>query len=83
MAKPTLAELRGASRGQVIAPDDADYEAARRVYNGMIDRRPRVVVRAVDTADVMTAINYARENALDLSIRGGSHSVPGLGTNDG
>jgi FAD/FMN-containing dehydrogenase len=83
MAKPTIVELRGASRGQVIAPGDPDYEAARKVYNGMIDRRPSVIVRAVDAADVMTAVNFARENGLDLSIRGGSHSVPGFGTNDG
>jgi FAD/FMN-containing dehydrogenase len=83
MTKPTIVELRGASRGQVITPDDSDYEAARKVYNGMIDRRPSVIVRAVDAADVMTAVNFARENGLDLSIRGGSHSVPGFGTNDG
>jgi FAD/FMN-containing dehydrogenase len=83
MAKPTLEELRGASRGQVITPSDPDFEAARKVYNGMIDRRPRVIVRAVDAADVMTAVNFARENGLDLSVRGGSHSVPGFGTNDG
>src|ERR1039457_1703610 len=83
MAKPTIVELRGACRGQVISPGDADYEAARKVYNGMIDRRPSVVVRAVDAADVMTAVNFARDNGLDLSIRGGSHSVPGFGTNDG
>jgi len=67
----------------VITPGDADFEAARKVYNGMIDRRPHVIVRAVDAADVMTSVNFARENGLDLSIRGGSHSVPGFGTNDG
>ena len=83
MAKPTIVDLRGASRGQVITADDTDYETARKVYNGMIDRRPSVIVRAVDAADVMTAVSFARENGLDLSIRGGSHSVPGFGTNDG
>ena len=83
MAKPTIVELRGACRGQVITPGDPDYEAARKVYNGMIDRRPSVIVRAVDAADVMAAVNFARENGLDLSVRGGSHSVPGFGTNDG
>ena len=67
----------------MITPGDADFEAARKVYNGMIDRRPHVIVRAVDAADVMTSVNFARENGLDLSIRGGSHSVPGFGTNDG
>lgn len=83
MTKPTLEQLRGACRGQVVTPDDADYEVARRVYNGMIDRRPAIVVRAADVADVMATVDYARENALDLSVRGGAHSVPGFGTNDG
>jgi FAD/FMN-containing dehydrogenase len=81
MAK-SIEELRAAARGQVITAEDPDYDAARRVYNGMIDRRPRVVVRAVDTADVMSTVAHARENQLDLSVRGGSHSVPGFGTND-
>jgi len=83
MAKPTITDLRGASRGQVVTRDDPDYEAARKVYNAMIDRHPQVVVRAVDAADVMAAVGFARENGLDLSVRGGSHSVPGFGTNDG
>src|SRR5438445_13738326 len=48
----------------------------------MIDRRPRVVVRCVDTGDVMATVDFARDNDLDLSVRGGGHSVPGFGTND-
>jgi FAD/FMN-containing dehydrogenase len=83
MAKPTITELRGACRGQVITREDADYETARKVYNAMIDRKPQAVVRAVDAADVMATVGFARENGLDLSVRGGSHSVPGFGTNDG
>jgi len=82
MGKPTIEELREQVRGQVVTPDDPDYDEARTVYNAMIDRRPRVVVRCVDAADVMTTVNFARENELDLSVRGGSHSVPGFGTND-
>jgi FAD/FMN-containing dehydrogenase len=70
-------------RGEVITRDDADYESARKVYNGMIDRRPLAVVRPTSAADVMTAVGFARANALDLSVRGGAHSVPGFGTNDG
>ena len=69
-------------RGRVITASDADYEEARRVYNGMIDKRPLVIVRAVDDADVMAAVRFARENDKLLSIRGGGHSVPGFGTND-
>jgi hypothetical protein len=67
----------------VIAQGDADYEEARKVYNAMIDRRPAVVVRAESVQDVQAAVDAAREEGVDLSIRGGAHSVPGFGTNDG
>ena len=79
---PTLDELRARVNGQTIVPGDAAYEEARKVYNGMIDRRPGVIVRCTDVADVMASIQFAREQGKDLSIRGGSHSVPGFGTND-
>jgi FAD/FMN-containing dehydrogenase len=82
MPQLSTTTLRGAFRGQVIGRDDAEYEQARKVYNGMIDRHPQVIVRAADTADVIAGVNLARDNAVDLSIRGGSHSVPGFGTND-
>jgi FAD/FMN-containing dehydrogenase len=83
MDTPTIDSLRERVRGAVITEQDADYDAARKVYNGMIDRRPQLVVRCVDAGDVMAAIDFARESGLDLSIRGGGHSVPGFGTNDG
>ncbi len=83
MAKPTIEELRELVRGEVIASDDPGYAEARRVYNAMIDKRPRCVVRASGVPDVIAAVNFAREAELDLSVRGGSHSVPGFGTNDG
>ena len=79
----TLDELRARVNGQTIVPGDAAYEEARKVYNGMIDRRPGVIVRCTDAADVMASVQFAREQGKDLSIRGGSHSVPGFGTNDG
>jgi len=79
----TLEELRSRVQGQTIVPGDAAYEEARKVYNGMIDRRPAVVVRCTDAADVMATVQYAAEAGKDLSVRGGSHSVPGFGTNDG
>jgi FAD/FMN-containing dehydrogenase len=69
-------------RGDVIAPDDGAYEEARKVYNAMIDKRPAVVVRPVNARDVIAAVNFARENGIDLAIRGGSHGVPGFGTCD-
>jgi FAD/FMN-containing dehydrogenase len=82
MAKPTIDDLRARCRGQVITADDPEYDEARAVYNAMIDRRPRVVVRVQYAGDVMAAVDFARENGLDLAMRGGSHSVPGFGTCD-
>ncbi|HEX6579634.1 MAG TPA: FAD-binding oxidoreductase [Actinomycetota bacterium] len=78
----TVEELRGRTTGQVITQDDPGYDEARAVYNAMIDKRPSVVVRATEAADVVAAVNHARENGLDVAVRGGGHSVPGFGTVD-
>jgi FAD/FMN-containing dehydrogenase len=83
MAKPTIDDLREQVRGEVVTSDDPTYEEARRVYNWMIDKRPLCVVRPSGVTDVIAAVNFARESDLDLSVRGGGHSVPGFGTNDG
>ena len=83
MDASTISRLREKARGAVIAQGDAEYEEARKVYNAMIDRRPAVVVRAEAVGDVQAAIDAARDEGVDLSIRGGAHSVPGFGTNDG
>ncbi len=76
-------ELRGKLRGELILAGDANYDEARKLYNGMIDKRPGAIVRAVDVADVIAAVNYARDNNLLLAIRGGGHNGPGLGSCDG
>jgi FAD/FMN-containing dehydrogenase len=79
----TLARLRDAIGGRVIEPGDDGYDDARRVWNGMIDRRPVAVVRARDVGDVAPAIGAARELGLPLAIRGGGHNVAGHGTVEG
>jgi FAD/FMN-containing dehydrogenase len=78
----TIQQLRASLRGEVIARGDLGYDAARKVYNGMIDRRPGLIVRCANVADVITAVNFARENALTLAVRGGGHNGAGLGVCD-
>src|SRR5919201_4175539 len=82
MAKPTIADLRGRVRGQVISRDDEGYEEARKVYNAMIDKHPLAVIRCTAPEDVAAVVDFARENGVDLAIRGGGHSAPGFGTCD-
>ena len=82
MSGISLDQLRDRVGGDVIAPGDSAYDDARKVYNAMIDRHPAVVVRCGDVGDVVAGVNFARENGLDLAVRGGSHSVPGFGTCD-
>lgn len=79
----SMEQLKAAIRGQIIQPGDPAYDAARKVYNGMIDKRPKLIVRAVDVGDVMAAVRYGRENGLLTAIRGGGHNGAGLGTCDG
>ncbi len=69
-------------RGSLLRLGDDGYEQARQVYNGMIDRHPALIVRCADVADVIAAVNFAREQNLTLAVRGGGHSGPGLGTCD-
>jgi FAD/FMN-containing dehydrogenase len=84
MTEQAIAALQQNLRGRVIQPGDPDYDSARALYNGMIDKRPRLIARCVDVADVITAVNFARENGVLLAIRGGGHNGPGLGScNDG
>jgi hypothetical protein len=69
-------------RGRLIGPQDKDYDEARALYNGMIDKRPRVIARCTSAADVIAAVNYGREHKLLLAIRGGGHNGPGFGSCD-
>lgn len=75
-------QLRERVRGAVVTPEDEGYDEVRKVYNAVIDRRPAAVVHCANAGDAMAAVDFARENALDLAVRGGGHSVPGFGTCD-
>jgi FAD/FMN-containing dehydrogenase len=83
MDETAIVDLKSQVRGDVIPPGDERYEAARKVYNAMIDKRPAVVIRCTDVADVIAAVKTARMRGLPVAIRGGGHSVPGFGTADG
>ena len=78
----TIANFGASLRGQVIEPQDQGYDEARALYNGMIDKRPRVIARCADVADVISAVNFGRDNNLLIAIRGGGHNGPGLGSCD-
>ena len=75
--------FRLALRGELIRGGDANYDAARRVWNGNVDRKPALIARCTGVADVQCAVNFARTHDLLLSVRGGGHSAPGYGTNNG
>ena len=83
MAVMQIDQLRSDLRGSIFRPGDPAYDTARKVYNAMIDKKPALIVRCVDVADVIAAVNYARTNNLLLAIRGGGHNGGGLGTCDG
>ncbi len=74
--------LKTGLRGQLIAPGDDAYETARKVLNGMIDRRPRLIARCADVGDVIAALRFGRENNLPVAVRGGGHNAGGLGVCD-
>src|SRR5438477_9578311 len=82
LEETAVQELAVRLRGTLLRPSDAGYEQARQVYNAMINKYPALIARCVDVADVIAAVNFAREHKLTLAVRGGGHSGPGLGTCD-
>jgi len=76
-------KLRERFRGAIIRPTDETYDDARKIWNGMIDRRPGLIVRPAGVADVIDAVNFARDQDLLVAVRGGSHSAAGLAMCDG
>ena len=69
-------------RGELILPDHPEYDVARRVYNGMIDRHPAAIARCRDAADVRACVEFARDRSIELAVRGGAHNAGGLGVWD-
>jgi FAD/FMN-containing dehydrogenase len=82
--KNKIDEFKGTLRGDVLLPGDPDYDQARQIWNAMIDKRPAMMVRCAGAADVLASVNFARDNALPLAIRGGGHNIAGSALcNDG
>src|SRR5262245_38415793 len=69
--------LRAGVRGEVLCPGDAAYDRARSLWNAAVDRRPALVVRCAGAADVVRAVDFARERTLPVAVRGGGHNVAG------
>ncbi len=78
-----VGELRESLRGELVQPGDPAYEDGRRVWNGSIDRRPALIARCTGVADVIAAVRFARRTGIDLAVRSGGHSFPGLSVADG
>ena len=83
LGEGTIQELRESLRGEVVTPSDATYDQARTVWNGMIDKRPALIIRCAGVADVLAAVQFTRSQDLELAVRGGGHSLPGFSTSDG
>src|SRR5438477_10108715 len=82
LTENSIADFKTTLRGRLIQPWDKDYDEARKVYNGMIHKKPRLIARCADVADVIRSVNFARDNNLLVSIRGGGHNAGGLGICD-
>src|ERR671923_700729 len=82
MTEDAIQTLKASLRGPLVQPGDPQYDDLRALYNGMIDKRPRLIARCVDVADVIAAVTFGRDNGLLIAIRGGGHNGPGLGSCD-
>ena len=83
ISQDVVSALRGKVRGTVALPGEDGYDAARTIWNGMIDRRPALVVRCLGAADVINAVNLARDEKLLVAVRGGGHNIAGNAVCDG
>ena len=83
VAEAAVEKFKAGLRGQLLQSSDDAYNDARKIWNGMFDRRPALIVRCAGTADVMSTVNFARNNGLQVAVRGGGHSFPGHSVCDG
>ncbi len=84
ISEAAVEDFRGSLHGESLRPGDAGYDGARRIWNAMIDKRPALIARCSGTADVINSVDFARENGLLISVRGGGHNFPGNSVcNDG
>ena len=82
LTEALVEEFQTSLRGPLLQPGDAGYDDARIVWNGMIDRRPALIARCAGVADVIQAVNLARDNHLLVSVRGGGHNITGYALNN-
>lgn len=82
LSEQSFTPFKNSLRGKLILPADKDYQEARKVYNGMIDKRPALIVQCADVADVIACVSFGRDNGLMVAVRGGGHNGAGLGTCD-
>src|SRR5262245_23049554 len=82
LSDAAITSFKASLRGELIRPGHARYDEERKVYNAMISRRPALIAKCVDVADVIAAVNFGRTNKLLVAVRGGGHNAAGLGVAD-
>ena len=82
MTNELLNHFKNSLHGKLVLPTDTEYNTVRKVYNGMIDKRPAMIVQCADVQDVIACVNFSRENKILLAVRGGGHNAGGLGIAD-
>jgi len=83
LTEQLISKFKSDLHGILIQPQDSEYDVARKIYNGMFDKHPSLIAKCADVADVVTSVNFARENNLLVAIKGGGHNAAGLGSVDG
>ena len=83
MAPLSVSDLATRFSGQLLQPTDAGYDDARRVHNGLVDKRPTFIARCLNVADIVDAVGLARDNNLEVAVKGGGHNVAGRATING